>query len=92
MKKFFGNVLAVILGNLLTFIFIGLVLGAFAMFSLAEGLFQDNGQKMGLFWKLPSIAQSKKVRWRMNPLFLACARFRSLFQRYHSVHSSCKRR
>lgn len=47
MKKFFGNVLAVILGNLLTFIFIGLVLGAFAMFSLAEGLFQDNGPKNG---------------------------------------------
>lgn len=47
MKKFFGNVFAVIIGNLLTFIFIGLVLGAMIMFSLAEGFFKDNGPKNG---------------------------------------------
>jgi protease-4 len=47
MKKFFGNVFAVILGNFLTFILIGILIGIFVMFSLAEGLFQDKGPKNG---------------------------------------------
>lgn len=47
MKKFFGNVFAVILGNFLTFILIGIFIGAIAMFSLAEGFFKDKGPKSG---------------------------------------------
>lgn len=47
MKKFFGNVFAVIIGNILTFILIGLFFGAILLFSVVEGFFQDKGPKNG---------------------------------------------
>lgn len=47
MKKFFGNVMAVVVGNLLTFGLIALVIGGLLIFSLAGSLFQGSGVKDG---------------------------------------------
>lgn len=47
MKKFFGNVFAVIVGNILTFTLIGLVIGLFVMISMAGSWFQSKGPKDG---------------------------------------------
>ena len=47
MKKFFGNVFAVIVGNILTFTLIGIVIGILVMFSMAESWFQTKGPKDG---------------------------------------------
>src|SRR5690606_32771314 len=47
MKKFFGNVLAVIIGNLLTFTFISIILGIFLVFSLATTWFESSEPKDG---------------------------------------------
>ena len=45
MKRFFGNVLAVIIGNILTFTFISAVLVGIVMFSLAGNLNQSKSPK-----------------------------------------------
>src|SRR5690606_22820690 len=45
--KFFGNVFAVIVGNILTFTLIGLVIGLFVMISMAGSWFQSKGPKDG---------------------------------------------
>src|SRR5690606_8279012 len=47
MKNFFGNVLAVIVGNFLTFTLIALVFGLIIMFSVAGEWFQSKGPKDG---------------------------------------------
>lgn len=47
MKKFFGNVMAVVVGNLLTFGLIALVIGGLLIFSLAGSLFQGSKVKDG---------------------------------------------
>lgn len=47
MKKFFGNVFAVIIGNVLTFTLIGLVVGGIALFSLASTWFESSGPREG---------------------------------------------
>ena len=47
MKKFFGNVFAVIVGNVLTFTLIGLVVGGIALFSLASTWFESSGPREG---------------------------------------------
>src|SRR5690606_22315781 len=47
MKNFFGNVFAVIVGNILTFTLIGLVVGCMVLFSMAGEWFQPHGPKDG---------------------------------------------
>ncbi len=47
MKKFFGNVFAVIVGNILTFTLIGLVVGCMVLFSMVGNWFQTKGPKDG---------------------------------------------
>jgi len=47
MKKFFGNVMAVVVGNLLTFGLMALVVGGLVVFSLAGSLFQGSKVKDG---------------------------------------------
>ena len=47
MKKFFGSVFAVIIGNFLTFIIIALLIGAVVMFSTAGSWFESKGPKNG---------------------------------------------
>lgn len=47
MKKFFGNVFAVIVGNFLTFILIFSVFGLLILMSMAGELFQSKGPKNG---------------------------------------------
>ncbi len=47
MKKFFGNVFAVIVGNILTFTLVAMVLGLVVMFSMAGSWFQSKGPKDG---------------------------------------------
>jgi len=47
MKKFFGNVFAVIVGNFLTFILIFSVFGLLILMSMAGELFQSTGPKNG---------------------------------------------
>lgn len=47
MKKFFGNVMAVVVGNLLTFGLAALVIGGLLIFSLAGSLFQGSKVKDG---------------------------------------------
>lgn len=47
MKKFFGNVMTVVVGNLLTFGLIALVIGGLLIFSLAGSLFQGSNVKDG---------------------------------------------
>ncbi len=47
MKKFFGNVFAVIVGNILTFTLMAVVFGLIIMFSMAENWFQGKGPKDG---------------------------------------------
>ncbi len=47
MKKFFGNVFAVIVGNFLTFALIAFVFGGIILFSMTGELFKSNGVKNG---------------------------------------------
>lgn len=47
MKKFFGNVFAVIVGNILTFVLFGLLITLIVFFSLAGSLFQTSKLKEG---------------------------------------------
>lgn len=47
MRKFFGNVLTVIIGNLLTFGLIVLIIGGIILFSVAGSLFQSSGVRDG---------------------------------------------
>lgn len=47
MKKFLGNVFAVIIGNILTFVLLGLIVTVIVLFSLAGGLFQSSNLKSG---------------------------------------------
>lgn len=47
MKKFFGNVFAVIIGNFLTFAIVALMIGVIVMFSMAGSWFQSKGPKDG---------------------------------------------
>lgn len=52
MKKFFGNVLAVIVGNILTFILMGVLLFGFIMFSLAGTMFEKKSIKKNAILEL----------------------------------------
>src|SRR5690606_42094807 len=47
MKKFFGSVLAVVVGNILTFSLIALVMGCMVLFTIAGEWFQPKGPKSG---------------------------------------------
>lgn len=47
MKKFLGNVMTIIIGNLLTIVVVVLVIGAFAVLSIADSWFQNKGIKDG---------------------------------------------
>ncbi len=47
MKKFFGNVFAVIIGNFLTFAILGVLIGAVVLFSMAGSWFQSKTPKDG---------------------------------------------
>jgi len=47
MKKFFGNVFAVIVGNVLTFVIVCFLVGAVVLFSMMGSWFQSKGPKDG---------------------------------------------
>lgn len=47
MKKFFGNVFAVVVGNILTFAIIGMLIGILVLFTTVSAFFDSKGPKSG---------------------------------------------
>lgn len=60
MKKFFGNIFTVVIGNVFTFLLVFFVLGAFAAMSMIGSLFQSSGIKEGSVLELSFNSQIKE--------------------------------